>query len=123
MHQYHLGDNEDEKDGELVVSKVFYQTQPRNCSSNIKDSIDNKVLPQGLILNRNEIPINMNNNNNNNNAAFLEYYNNNAPYNISFNNNVEVQNRESPPQFITNLVLQGDGSSFIHLPSGASKGK
>jgi hypothetical protein len=28
MHQYHLGDQE-EKDGELVVSKVFYQTQTR----------------------------------------------------------------------------------------------
>uniref|UniRef100_A0A5B7BND2 Putative NAC domain-containing protein 8 n=1 Tax=Davidia involucrata TaxID=16924 RepID=A0A5B7BND2_DAVIN len=35
MHQYHLGNNEDERDGELVVSKVFYQTQPRQCSSNI----------------------------------------------------------------------------------------
>ncbi|XP_047342564.1 NAC domain-containing protein 73-like isoform X2 [Impatiens glandulifera] len=33
MHQYHLGNNEDEKDGELVVSKVFYQTQPRHCAS------------------------------------------------------------------------------------------
>lgn len=29
MHQYHLGDLEDEKEGELIVSKVFYQTQPR----------------------------------------------------------------------------------------------
>ncbi|GJN35832.1 hypothetical protein PR202_gb24642 [Eleusine coracana subsp. coracana] len=28
MHQYHLGDQE-EKDGELVVSKIFYQTQKR----------------------------------------------------------------------------------------------
>ncbi|CAN6252158.1 unnamed protein product [Urochloa humidicola] len=25
MHQYHLGEKEDEKDGELVVSKIFYQ--------------------------------------------------------------------------------------------------
>ncbi|GAB2274766.1 hypothetical protein Dimus_009539 [Dionaea muscipula] len=33
MHQYHLGHNEEEEDGELVVSKVFYQTQPRHCSS------------------------------------------------------------------------------------------
>ncbi|KAL5998838.1 hypothetical protein ACLOJK_009786 [Asimina triloba] len=33
MHQYHLGNNEDEKDGELVVSKVFYQTQPRQCGA------------------------------------------------------------------------------------------
>lgn len=27
MHQYHLGTDEDEKDGEFVVSKVFYQPQ------------------------------------------------------------------------------------------------
>ncbi|WOK99271.1 NAC domain-containing protein [Canna indica] len=33
MHQYHLGFDEEEKDGELVVSKVFYQTQPRQCGS------------------------------------------------------------------------------------------
>uniref|UniRef100_J3L2R5 NAC domain-containing protein n=1 Tax=Oryza brachyantha TaxID=4533 RepID=J3L2R5_ORYBR len=32
MHQYHLGSDEEEKDGELVVSKVFYQTQPRHSS-------------------------------------------------------------------------------------------
>ncbi|KAJ6372175.1 hypothetical protein OIU76_026627 [Salix suchowensis] len=31
MHQYHLGQNEEEKEGELVVSKIFYQTQPRQC--------------------------------------------------------------------------------------------
>ncbi|KAL0910411.1 hypothetical protein M5K25_021391 [Dendrobium thyrsiflorum] len=36
MHQYHLGAKvEDEKEGEFVVSKIFYQTQPRqmNCSA------------------------------------------------------------------------------------------
>uniref|UniRef100_A0A175YKP9 NAC domain-containing protein n=1 Tax=Daucus carota subsp. sativus TaxID=79200 RepID=A0A175YKP9_DAUCS len=32
MHQYHLGQNEEEREGELVVSKIFYQTQPRQCS-------------------------------------------------------------------------------------------
>lgn len=32
MHQYHLGCQEEEKEGELVVSKVFYQTQPRQCN-------------------------------------------------------------------------------------------
>ncbi|RWW82827.1 hypothetical protein BHE74_00008688 [Ensete ventricosum] len=32
MHQYHLGEFEDEKEGELVVSKIFYQTQPRQCN-------------------------------------------------------------------------------------------
>ncbi|XP_072957511.1 SUPPRESSOR OF GAMMA RESPONSE 1 isoform X1 [Typha angustifolia] len=29
MHQYHLGTEEDEKDGELVVSKIFYQLQTK----------------------------------------------------------------------------------------------
>lgn len=37
MHQYHLGCDEEEKDGELVVSKVFFQTQPRQCGSTSKD--------------------------------------------------------------------------------------
>ncbi|XP_006846748.2 NAC domain-containing protein 19, partial [Amborella trichopoda] len=32
MHQYHLGQHEEEREGELVVSKIFYQTQPRQCS-------------------------------------------------------------------------------------------
>ncbi|KAF5180060.1 Nac domain-containing protein [Thalictrum thalictroides] len=32
MHQYHLGQLEEEKEGELVVSKIFYQTQPRQCN-------------------------------------------------------------------------------------------
>lgn len=43
MHQYHLGNNEEEKDGELVVSKVFYQTQPRQCGSLTKDTLKLKV--------------------------------------------------------------------------------
>ncbi|XP_040381562.1 NAC domain-containing protein 75-like isoform X1 [Oryza brachyantha] len=33
MHQYHLGEAEEERDGELVVSKIFYQTQPRQCGA------------------------------------------------------------------------------------------
>ncbi|WOL09133.1 NAC domain-containing protein [Canna indica] len=32
MHQYHLGESEEEKEGELVVCKIFYQTQPRQCN-------------------------------------------------------------------------------------------
>nr|CAB3460456.1 unnamed protein product [Digitaria exilis] len=35
MHQYHLGDQE-EKDGELVVSKVFYQTQLRSATATVE---------------------------------------------------------------------------------------
>lgn len=41
MHQYHLGNHEEEKDGELVVSKVFYQTQPRQCGSGVRDLLAN----------------------------------------------------------------------------------
>lgn len=33
MHQYHLGTNEDEREGEYVVSKIFYQ-QPKESSKN-----------------------------------------------------------------------------------------
>ncbi|XP_031480907.1 SUPPRESSOR OF GAMMA RESPONSE 1-like [Nymphaea colorata] len=32
MHQYHLGTEDDEKDGEFVVSKVFYQHGEKNSS-------------------------------------------------------------------------------------------
>lgn len=96
MHQYHLGHNEEEKDGELVVSKVFYQTQPRQCgSSAIKATSSNEA--SSLISK--------------NNQSFMEFYN---PY-----------NRDTPPPLLPNLVVHGDGSSsFLHLPtSTASKGK
>ncbi|XP_015692934.1 NAC domain-containing protein 4-like isoform X1 [Oryza brachyantha] len=33
MHQYHLGELEDEREGELIVSKVFYQTQARSATA------------------------------------------------------------------------------------------
>lgn len=35
MHQYHLGEDEDEKDGEFVVSKIFYQL-PNKAMKNSK---------------------------------------------------------------------------------------
>lgn len=35
MHQYHLGDQE-EQDGQLVVSKVFYQTQLRSGTAMVE---------------------------------------------------------------------------------------
>ncbi|KAI3729526.1 hypothetical protein L6452_18186 [Arctium lappa] len=37
MHQYHLGTGEDEKDGEYVISKVFYQQQSQSKTPNGKD--------------------------------------------------------------------------------------
>ncbi|XP_074267759.1 NAC domain-containing protein 73-like [Silene latifolia] len=49
MHQCHLGENEDEKDGEFVMSKVFYQTQPRQCGSNMKEP-SHERLPTTLYM-------------------------------------------------------------------------
>lgn len=37
MHQYHLGTGEDEKDGEYVVSKIFYQQQSKPGEKNGQD--------------------------------------------------------------------------------------
>ncbi|CAL5346090.1 unnamed protein product [Camellia sinensis] len=110
MHQYHLGNNEEEKDGELVVSKVFYQTQPRQCGSSVKDSLKKKSRTR--IGHDDDSPIIKN-------TPYVEYYNN--PPLISYD--IGSQNRGSSPQLIPNLVLQGDGPSFIHLPTNSSKGK
>ncbi|KAJ8761506.1 hypothetical protein K2173_001640 [Erythroxylum novogranatense] len=106
MHQYHLGNNEEERDGEFVVSKVFYQTQPRQCGSSIKDSPDQKL----------------NDSNINKRTAFVHhYYSTSTPAFISYNHG--TNNRESPPQLIPDLVAQGDGSSLIRLAADTSKGK
>lgn len=100
MHQYHLGQNEDEKDGEFVLSKVFYQTQPRQCGSNIKESIDEDLL---LHHHHHHPPLM---------KGPLNYYH--PPF-IPYDHVVGVQNRESPPQLIPNLVAQGDGSPLVHF--------
>nr|ALC79040.1 NAC transcription factors 63 [Manihot esculenta] len=109
MHQYHLGNNEEEKDGELVVSKVFYQTQPRQCGSTIKDSLDqnlkNRNTHENTSISRN--------------PALVDYYNPAAF--ISYGH--ETHNRETPAQLIPNMVVQGDGSSFIRFAADTSKGK
>ncbi|KAL3377203.1 hypothetical protein AABB24_003551 [Solanum stoloniferum] len=104
MHQYHLGENEEEKDGELVVSKVFYQTQPRQCGSlTIKKPLDHS---NNIIIN----PVLKTTN-------FVDYYNPN-PF-ISYN----VESQSSPhDELIQNLVVHGNGSSFV-IPSEASKEK
>jgi hypothetical protein len=40
MHQYHLGYEEDEKDGELVVSKVFYQLPTKHMKNAETETCD-----------------------------------------------------------------------------------
>ncbi|KAK6283850.1 hypothetical protein POUND7_002802 [Theobroma cacao] len=112
MHQYHLGNNEEEKDGELVASKVFYQTQPRQCGpSSVKDTLDRKLKNRSR---HDKSPIAKSSS-----TAFVhEYFN--PPF-IPFDHG--SHNRESPPPLIPNLVVQGDGSSFIRLASDTSKGR
>ncbi|KAI4296814.1 hypothetical protein L6164_036737 [Bauhinia variegata] len=112
MHQYHLGNNEEEKDGELVVSKVFYQTQPRQCNSIIKDNPYEKISNNiGNEHDESAMP-------RNNAAALMDYYT--SPY-LSYDH--MGHNGEIPPQLIPNWVAQGDGSSFIRLAMDASKGR
>lgn len=121
MHQYHLGDNEEEKDGELVVSKVFYQTQPRQCSnSGAKELLEEKSKGTILISRSHDHdhmidPIIKN-------TGFVEYYN--SPlisYNVESQN--QIMDRDCAPQLIQNFVAQGDGSSFIKLPPVNAKDK
>lgn len=47
MHQYHLGQNEEEREGELVVSKIFYQTQPRQCNWSEKSATTTTTNGEG----------------------------------------------------------------------------
>nr|CAD1826691.1 unnamed protein product [Ananas comosus var. bracteatus] len=56
MHQYHLGIEEDEKDGEYVVSKLFYQQQSKPGERSAQDlraldtleAVVNEVEPMGI---------------------------------------------------------------------------
>lgn len=112
MHQYHLGNNEEEKDGELVLSKVFYQTQPRQCGSST--ALINITSGKSR-----KLPISSKGTTNDHqNPSFVEYYDH-PPF-VSYSQNT---NRESEPSMIPDFVVRGDGSSFIQLASGASKGK
>lgn len=39
MYQYHLGSDEEENDGDFVVSKIYYQ-QPKNTDQNVKSLME-----------------------------------------------------------------------------------
>ncbi|KAK4784560.1 hypothetical protein SAY86_018928 [Trapa natans] len=100
MHQYHLGDNEEEKDGELVVSKVFYQTQPRQCSSS--SNSNNLGLGKGSSLKLHDGPKVQNNH------AMVEYFS--SPF-LSFDQG--TQNRGSSHHQVLQHFGVHDGSSLI----------
>ncbi|XP_059655555.1 SUPPRESSOR OF GAMMA RESPONSE 1 isoform X2 [Cornus florida] len=44
MHQYHLGTEEDEKEGEYVISKVFYQQQQVKQSDKIEQDLPDDII-------------------------------------------------------------------------------
>ncbi|KAF4351998.1 hypothetical protein F8388_026233 [Cannabis sativa] len=94
MHQYHLGNNEEEKEGELVVSKVFYQTQPRQCGSVIKDLLN---------------PPKNNNNLRQNDESFVEYSCNIPNSFISFDH--AAQNGGTTPEI---SVTHFGAGSFLN---------
>ncbi|KAD3068755.1 hypothetical protein R6Q59_017220 [Mikania micrantha] len=109
MHQYHLGNNEEEKDGEIVLSKVFYQTQPRNCASGtLKDSssLDEiKTEPR---------------NPKTKNSSFIQNYSVDCSF-MSYGIDRRQTNRGGSGDVIPRFVLQNDTSPFVHLPTGSSK--
>ncbi|KAG5114369.1 hypothetical protein AAZX31_13G276700 [Glycine max] len=96
MHQYHLGNNEEEKEGELVVSKVFYQTQPRQCGSLMKDLYPAKLSGEGV----HEVT-------NHKNTGYVEYYNNSF---VSYDQG--DQHRSSTAQLVSHFPVH-DGAPFI----------
>ncbi|KAK4846139.1 hypothetical protein QYF36_013526 [Acer negundo] len=111
MHQYHLGSNEEEKEGELVVSKVFYQTQPRQCGNN-----NNSVTKES-----HSVPPNFKAQSGGHdhqglkNHALVDYYN---PSFISFDQGGSGgggghQNRSASPAQIISHFAAHDNSSFI----------
>ncbi|KAI3823955.1 hypothetical protein L1987_05401 [Smallanthus sonchifolius] len=106
MHQYHLGNNEEEKDGEIILSKVFYQTQPRNCASGLKESssLDEKTARNAKTRN----------------TSFIQHYSVDCPF-IPYDIDLRHINRGVPSHVTPNFVLQDDTSSFGHLPTGSSK--
>nr|GMC88232.1 NAC domain-containing protein 73-like [Ipomoea batatas] len=110
MHQYHLGHDEEEKDGELVVSKVFYQTQPRQCGSSSSSSSKQPLNKTS------SVSFSRRDDNN-----FVDYYN--PPFISSYH--VGSQNPDAQPhQLIPSLVVHAaDTSSFINLSSNSSKDK
>ncbi|KAK9064268.1 hypothetical protein SSX86_015648 [Deinandra increscens subsp. villosa] len=107
MHQYHIGHNMDEKDGEMILSKVFYQTQPRNCtSSGLKESssLDQKTEKNAKTRN----------------MSVIQHYSVDSSF-MSYDNNTSQIKKGVPSHDTPNFVLQYDTSSFHHLPTGSSK--
>lgn len=79
-----------------MVSKVFYQTQPRQCGSLMKDSYPAKLNGESV----HEVT-------NHKSTGFVEFYNNSF---VSFDQG--DQHRPSSAQLVTHFPVH-DGATFI----------
>ncbi|KAK9152870.1 hypothetical protein Sjap_000350 [Stephania japonica] len=103
MHQYHLGNSEEEKDGELVVSKVFYQTQPRQCNSSSSGGVKDSPVRANVGRLGRDIPTV--------GRSIIEYLN---PSFMSYDHQGGGQSRANPSdQLIPNFAVHAGGSSYI----------
>ena len=59
----------------------------------------------------------------NKNAGLMDYYSSSNPYLNYEHAVVHHHNGDTSPQLIPNLVVQGDGSSYIRLAMDASKAR
>jgi No apical meristem (NAM) protein len=103
MHQYHLGSDEEEKDGELVVSKVFYQTQPRQCGG-AKEGLANDTIKG---LNEGDHATAMLKE-----ATVVDFYN--TSHHIMAYNQGSHARTTSTAHLVPNFALHGGGTSFLH---------
>ncbi|XP_048141162.1 NAC domain-containing protein 73-like [Rhodamnia argentea] len=104
MHQYHLGKNEEETDGELVVSKVFYQTQPRQPNSTTLKDLNDATAKSAPSLHENvHVP--------GSSIDAIEYYIN-PPCSVSYDQLI-----------VPNFAVQGEAASLFPLTEDSSDGK
>ncbi|KAF8031176.1 hypothetical protein BT93_D0396 [Corymbia citriodora subsp. variegata] len=104
IHQYHVSKSEEERDGELVVSKVFYQMQPRQSSStNLKDPKD--TMPDSAQS------LNENDHVSRSTINVIRHYSN-PPFDVSYDQLINH-----------NFVVQGETTSLVPLTEDWSKGK
>ncbi|XP_058756234.1 NAC domain-containing protein 73-like [Vicia villosa] len=94
MHQYHLGNDEEEKEGELVVSKVFYQTQPRQCGGN------SLMMKESIVKGQSGNNIEVMNGEKSISGSFVEYYHSNF---ISFDQGNQHRSSSNNAQVISHF--------------------
>ncbi|CAM6039031.1 unnamed protein product [Sphagnum compactum] len=116
MHQYHLGEKEEETDGELVVCKVFFQKQPRNCSGGAPKTSD-MLAEEECELSESDIVSNWN-------QAGRSDFTSSIVSGVtkdSYNSIRANQNKRKEHQLESNSAVSEEGSHGFHTNSTLSK--